>query len=185
MLNDPARAPAASGTRLVPERTGQGLALPDRLPAGYGYADAGRRRRRHRRHSRAGHHFLEAWVPLIGSQVRVVASWAYQVGMRPPSMVMSAPVTLAVRSLARMSTRSATSSGRLNRPVTVWFAAWLWTSWALAPVARLTVAATPWSPSHRSVATGPGLIVLTRMPYWPACLDRDLEKLASAALAAL
>jgi len=58
-------------------------------------------------------------------------------------MVMSAPVTFAVRSLARMSTRSATSSGRLNRPVTIWCAAWLWTSSGLAPVARLTVAATP------------------------------------------
>lgn len=61
-----------------------------------------------------------------------------------------------------MSTRSATSFGRLNRPVTVWCAAWLWTSWGLAPVARLTVAATPLSPSHRSVATGPGLIVARR-----------------------
>ena len=58
----------------------------------------------------------------------------YQLGMRPPSIVMSAPVTLAVRSLARMSTRSAISSGRLNRPVTVCWAAWLWTSRALAPV---------------------------------------------------
>jgi hypothetical protein len=55
-------------------------------------------------------------------------------------MVTPAPVTLAVRSLASMSTRS---SGRLDRPVTIWCAAWLWTSWGLAPVAWLTVAATP------------------------------------------
>jgi hypothetical protein len=100
-------------------------------------------------------------------------------------MVMFAPVTFAVRSLARMTTRSATSSGRLNRPVTDWCAAWLATSSGRAPVAWLTVAATPWSPSHRSVATGPGLIVFTRMPRGPTSLDRDLEKLASAALAAL
>src|SRR2546421_12070269 len=132
MLNDPARAPAASGTRLVPERTGQGLALPDRLPAGYGYADAGRRRRRHRRHSRAGHHFLEAWVPLIGSQVRVVASWAYHVGMGPPWVVLSAPVAVAVRALARMGTRSVASSGRLNRPGTVWVGSLVGTSWGVA-----------------------------------------------------
>src|SRR3954471_4919911 len=36
---------------------------------------------------------------------------------RPPSRVKSAPVTLPVRSLASMSTRSATSSVRVMRPV--------------------------------------------------------------------
>ena len=67
-------------------------------------------------------------------------------------MVMSAPVTFAVRSLARISTRSATSSGRLNRPVTLWCAAWLATSWGRAPVAEPTVAATP-TPAPAVVAT--------------------------------
>lgn len=52
-------------------------------------------------------------------------------------------------------------------------------------MAALTVAATPPWPSHRSVATGPGLTVLARMPCGPASLDRALEKLARAALAAL
>jgi hypothetical protein len=73
----------------------------------------------------------------------------------------------------------------VNRPVTIWRAAWLATSSGLAPVARLTVCATPLSPSHRSVATGPGLTVLTRIPWGPTSLDRALEKLARAALAAL
>jgi hypothetical protein len=43
--------------------------------------------------------------------------------------------------------------------VTDWAAAWFCTSSALAPVAWLTVAATPSLPSHKSVATGPGLTV--------------------------
>ena len=49
---------------------------------------------------------------------------------------------------------------------------------------RPTVAATPWSPSHRSVSTGPGLTVLTRTPRGPNSLDSALQKLVSAALAA-
>src|SRR5712691_10166900 len=113
------------------------------------------------------------------------ADRGYMVGMRPPSMAKSAPVTLALRSLARNSTRPATSPGWVKRPVTIWLAAWLATSSGLAPVAALTVAATPPLPSHRSVATGPGLTVLTRMPFGPTSLDRALEKLARAALAAL
>jgi hypothetical protein len=40
-------------------------------------------------------------------------------------------------------------------------------------------------PSHSAVATGPGLIVLTRTPWGPASLDSALQKFASAALAAL
>jgi hypothetical protein len=47
------------------------------------------------------------------------------------------------------------------------------------------VAATPLSPSHRSVATGPGLTGLTRMPCGPTSLDSDLRKFAGAASAAL
>ena len=38
--------------------------------------------------------------------------------------------------------------------------------------------------SHRSVATGPGLTVLTRMPRGPISLERALQKLERAALAA-
>ena len=52
----------------------------------------------------------------------------------------------------------------MKRPVTIWRAAWLATSPGLAPVAAPTVAATPPWPSHRSVATGPGLTVLARAP---------------------
>ena len=48
-----------------------------------------------------------------------------------------------------------------------------------------TVAATPPSPSHRSVSTGPGLTVLTRTPRGPTSFDSDLQKLVRAALAAL
>jgi hypothetical protein len=92
---------------------------------------------------------------------------------------------LPARSLARKSTTSATSAGRVKRPVTSWLAAPRSTSCAVAPVARLTVWATPPAPSHRSVATGPGLTVLTRMPFGPTSLDRALQKLARAALAAL
>src|SRR5215831_17899590 len=43
--------------------------------------------------------------------------------------------------------------------------------------------ATPPGPSHKSVATGPGLTVLTRMPRGPTSLDRALQKLARPALA--
>ena len=43
-------------------------------------------------------------------------------------MVKSAPVMLAARLLARNSTRSATSAGWVNRPVTIWLAACLATS---------------------------------------------------------
>ena len=88
----------------------------------------------------------------------------YKVWIRPPSMTKSAPVMFEARSLARKSTKSATSSGRVKRPVTIWLAALLATSCGAAPVAALTVWATPPCPSHRSVATGPGLTVLTRIP---------------------
>jgi hypothetical protein len=105
--------------------------------------------------------------------------------MSPPSMTKSAPVTLPARSLASSTMRSATSSGRVNRPVTASSAACLATSPASPPLARATVAATPASPSHSGVATGPGLTVLTRTPRGPTSLDSDLEKFSRAALAAL
>jgi hypothetical protein len=47
------------------------------------------------------------------------------------------------------------------------------------------VSATPPAPSHRSVATGPGLIALARMPRGPNSFDTDFVKLTSAAFAAL
>ncbi len=98
-----------------------------------------------------------------GARSRSRAWPARWIGTSPPSIVMSAPVTLAVRSLARHRTRSATSAGRVNRPVAELCAACL-TSSGLVPVARATVSGTPPAPSHRSVATGPGLTVLTLIP---------------------
>ena len=55
---------------------------------------------------------------------------------------------------------------------------------ASTPVASATVAATPWSPSHSSVETGPGETQLTRMPRGPNSWASDLLRLTSAALAA-
>ena len=103
----------------------------------------------------------------------------------PPSIVKSAPVMFMARSLARKRTRSATSSGRVNRPVTLSAAAWAATAAGSTPLARAIVAATPSAPSHSSVATGPGLIVLTRIPRGPTSLDSALQKLVKAALDAL
>ncbi len=100
-------------------------------------------------------------------------------------MAKSAPVMLPAWRLARKSTTSAISLGWVKRPVTIWLAAWLATFSGVAPVARLTVCATPPAPSHRSVATGPGLTVLTRMPLGPTSLDKPLQKAANPALAAL
>ena len=81
--------------------------------------------------------------------------------------------------------RSATSSGRVKRPVGDCPAAPCRTSAGSAPVARDTVAATPSAPSQRSVATGPGLTELTRMPAAASSFDSDFEKLSSPAFAAL
>ena len=89
----------------------------------------------------------------------------------PPSMTKSAPVILPERSLARNSTRSATSLGRVNRPVakppcdatTCRFAVSKST-----PEFFATVAATPSGPSQSAVSTGPGLTVFTRMPLGPS-----------------
>lgn len=76
--------------------------------------------------------------------------------------------------------------GRLEkRPVTVAPDAWATTSSGVIPAAAETVAATPSPPSHSSVSTGPGLTVLTRMPWGPTSLDSALEKATSAALPAL
>ena len=52
------------------------------------------------------------------------------------------------------------------------------------PLAFAAVAATPASPSQRSVATGPGETELSRMPRGPNSCDSDLVRLTRAALAA-
>src|SRR5215217_9447148 len=67
----------------------------------------------------------------------------HRVVMSPPSMTKSEPVTLPARSLATSTMRSATSSGRVNRPVTVSAAACLATSPASIPCALATLSATP------------------------------------------
>src|SRR5579863_4812066 len=109
----------------------------------------------------------------------------HRVGFMPPSMAKSAPVMFPARGLARNSTRSATSSGWVNRPVGVPATAASATAAGVLPAAPARVSATPPPPSHRSVATGPGLTVLTRIPCGPTSFDRALQKLDSAALAAL
>src|SRR5262245_13179230 len=120
-----------------------------------------------------------------GGMVCVLADNRQRVVMRPPSMTKSAPVMLPARSLARRRTRSATSSGWVNRPVTDSRAAFWATASGAAAAARATVAATPSIPSHSPVLTGPGLTVVTRIPRDATSFDSDLEKLARAALAAL
>ena len=52
------------------------------------------------------------------------------------------------------------------------------------PVAAPTVAATPRSPSQRSVATGPGETLLIRMPLGPSSCESAFAVLRRAALAA-
>ena len=52
------------------------------------------------------------------------------------------------------------------------------------PAFRPTVAATPSSPSHRSVLTGPGEMAFTRIPRGPNSCDSDFVRLRRAALAA-
>src|SRR5215203_5437084 len=120
-----------------------------------------------------------------GYSVGWALPWDYKVVMSPPSMTKSEPVTLPARSLASSAMRSATSSGRVNRPVTAADAACLATSPASIPCALATLSATPPSPSHSWVDTGPGLTVLTRIPLGPTSLESDLEKFSRAALAAL
>ena len=75
--------------------------------------------------------------------------------------------------------RSATSRGSEKRPVTEPAAALSATSWGVSPVAPATVCATPPSPSHSAVPTGPGLTVLTLMPRGPSSLDNPSEKPAA------
>jgi hypothetical protein len=52
------------------------------------------------------------------------------------------------------------------------------------PLAAPTVAATPSSPSHRSVATGPGATLVIRIPCGPNSWASDWARFANAVLAA-
>ena len=106
-----------------------------------------------------------------------VVSGGHRLVTSPPSMRMSMPVAFQARAPASRTTRSATSSGRVNRPVAESAAAPAAISSGVRPVRAAIVSATPPPPSHRSVATGPGLIVLTRTPSGPTSRDSDLLKL--------
>jgi hypothetical protein len=76
--------------------------------------------------------------------------------INPPSILRSDPVMLPDRSLARNTTRSATYSGVVNRPVAAAPAVAALTSSAVCPLAPAIVSATPPSSSHIPVVTGPG-----------------------------
>ena len=104
--------------------------------------------------------------------------------IRPPSMTKFDPLTLAVRGEARTVTRVATSRGVVKRPVGMPAIACSRTLSASTPVARPMVAATPSSPSHRSVSTWPGETLAMRMPCGASSCDSALATLSSAALAA-
>ena len=68
-----------------------------------------------------------------------LAGPVHRVWTRPPSIEKSEPVTLSVLSLASSSARSATSSGRVKRPVTAPAAACAATSPGLTPALWATV----------------------------------------------
>ena len=99
-------------------------------------------------------------------------------------MVKSAPVTFAVRSLASRTTRSATSSGRENRPVGDWCAAPAATSSGRRSGRGRDGGGDPVIAQPQVGCDGPGLTVLTRTPFGPTSFESAFEKLASAALAA-
>ena len=95
-------------------------------------------------------------------------------------------MTFAVRPEASSTASVATSSGVVNRPVAK--PPMLATTCSRAvsasiPAVRATVSATPPSPSHRSVATGPGEIQFTWMPFGPNSCASVLLRLTSAAFA--
>ena len=86
-----------------------------------------------------------------------------------------------------MTTSAATSSGVVNRPVANPPMPATTLSRAVAastPIALPTVWATPFSPSHRSVLTGPGETELMRMPRGPNSCESDFARLTRAAFAA-
>ena len=106
----------------------------------------------------------------------------HNVGISPPSMTKSAPVTLPARPLASSNTRSATSSGEVNRLVAAPATALSATAAASAPLAAAKVSATPPAPSQSGVLTGPGLIVLTRMPCGPKLFGQGLGEVGECRL---
>ena len=90
-----------------------------------------------------------------------MAAWVrYSVATTPPSILMSAPVVLADRSLARKRTRSATSSGVVNRPVAAPLTADATTSSTPWPLPLAFECASPPVPSHKGVDTGQGVSIL-------------------------
>src|SRR6478609_7551335 len=119
------------------------------------------------------------------SGAAVTGQLGYNVWINPPSMTKSAPVTFPARPLASNRTRSATSSGVVNRLVAEPATAPLAIADGSAPVAAANASATPPAPSQSGVLTGPGLMVLTRTPCGPSSFESALEKLVSPALAAV
>ena len=111
---------------------------------------------------------------------------AHRVVTSPPSMTKSLPVMFADRSLARNSTRSATSCGGVKRPVDALGGGLRRRRrrgrrrWPRRPSRRRRR-----SPSHRSVLTGPGLTVLTRTPRARPPWTATCRSWSARALAAL
>ena len=99
----------------------------------------------------------------------------------PPSIGMCAPLRKLARGEARNATRLATSCGVQIRPSgieeTARSCAVCWSQ----PLSRANAFSRP---SQRSVSTGPGLTVFTRMPFGPYCSASDDAKFRSAAFAA-
>ena len=69
----------------------------------------------------------------------------------PPSMRIVVPVIVPARALARNVTRSATSSGVVNRPIGISAIVSSTTFCGSDPARAATVAATPVGPSHKGV----------------------------------
>jgi hypothetical protein len=85
------------------------------------------------------------WTGAVSGRGQWARAWpvlcrlVHRVWTRPPSIEKSVPVTLPALSLASSSARSATSSGRVKRPVTASAAAFAATSPGLTPAAWATV----------------------------------------------
>src|SRR5277367_5051562 len=110
-------------------------------------------------------HAVTAGAERLGVRDDVVVTelWVRDsVATTPPSILMSAPVVLADRSLARKMTRSATSSGVVNRPVAAPLTADATTSSTVWPLPLAFEYASPPAPSHKGVDTGADQIHLSR-----------------------
>ena len=133
---------------------------------------------------RTEHSFSLAGLRFLTLHYEIERLGPHVVLIRPPSMTKFDPLTLAVRGEARTVTSVATSRGVVKRPVGMPAIACSRTLSASTPVARPMVAATPSSPSHRSVSTWPGETLAMRMPCGASSCDSALATLSSAALAA-